>query len=95
MPTSEPLPGREMSVPYLILGDDAFPLSEFLMKLYSVEFQQGSRQRIFNYRLCHARRIVENAFGIMTQVFQVFKKPLTLQVDTVIPVILACVTLHN
>lgn len=65
------------------------------MKPYSGEFQQGSRQRIFNYRLCRARRIVENAFGIMASVFQVFKKPLTVQVDTVIPVILACVALHN
>lgn len=95
IPISEPLPGREMSVPYVIIGDDAFSLSEFLMKPYSGEFQQGSRQRIFNYRLCRARRIVENAFGIMTSVFQVFKKPLTVQVDTTIPVILVCVTLHN
>ena len=51
-------------------GDDAFGLRPYMMKPY------GSRglddeQRIFNYRLSMARRVVENAFGIMANHFQV------------------------
>ncbi|KAJ4426228.1 hypothetical protein ANN_27039 [Periplaneta americana] len=32
LPSPEPLPGREVQQPYVILGDDAFALSENLMK---------------------------------------------------------------
>lgn len=95
LPEDEPLPSGDVNLPYVIVGDDAFPLTHYLMKPYSGEHQQGSSKRVFNYRLCRARRIIENVFGILTSVFRVFKKPLTVEVGTVIPVILACVVLHN
>jgi len=34
LPQPVPLNGREKSVPYLFNGDEAFPLSENLMKVY-------------------------------------------------------------
>lgn len=95
LPEDEPLLSGDVNLPYVIIGDDAFPLTHYLMKPYSGEHQQGSSKRVFNYRLCRARRIIENVFGILTSVFRVFKKPLTVEVGTVIPVILACVVLHN
>lgn len=95
LPEDEPLPCGDVNLPYVIVGDDAFPLTHYLMKPYSREHQLGSAQRVFNYRLCRARRIIENVFGILTSVFRVFKKPLLVEVGTVIPIILACVVLHN
>lgn len=68
IPADEPLPGRDMHVSYVIIGDVAFPLSNFPMKPYRGEHQRGSRQRIFNFRLCRAQKSVENAFGIMASV---------------------------
>ena len=34
LPTSKPLPGREKPIPYVLSGDDAFPLTKDLMKPY-------------------------------------------------------------
>ena len=52
-------------------------------------------QRIFNYRLSRARRIVENAFGIMASRFRVFRRPLLVKTETVDLIVLACTALHN
>jgi hypothetical protein len=50
---------------------------------------------IFNYRLSRARRIVENAFGILTNCFQCFLTTLQLGPESASDVVLACVCLHN
>lgn len=70
LPTPEPLEGRNKDIPYFFIGDEAFPLSDNLMKLYSGMHMKGSLKRIYNYRLSRARRVVENAFGIVSAVFR-------------------------
>ncbi|CAH2011243.1 unnamed protein product [Acanthoscelides obtectus] len=77
----------------LIIGDDAFPLRNNLLKPYT-----GSltiKQRIFNYRLSRARRVVENAFGILSARFRIFHKVINLKLDTVDLVVKASCALHN
>ena len=63
-PEPEYLPGSLERVPYSLIGDDAFPLRPWLMKPFP-QRQMTTEERIYNYRLCRARRVVENAFGIM------------------------------
>lgn len=63
-PDPEPLPGDDHPVPYFVLADDAFPLRCYLMKPYPLQ-KMTREQRIYNYRLSRARRVIENAFGIM------------------------------
>ena len=53
-----------LDVPFYRLGDEAFALDEHLMKPYPYRSAMGD-QKVFNYRLSRARRIVENAFGIL------------------------------
>nr|CAI5834070.1 unnamed protein product [Callosobruchus analis]CAI5861674.1 unnamed protein product [Callosobruchus analis] len=76
-------------------GDEAFALNDNLMKPYSGFYEKGSKQRIFNYRLSRARRVVENAFGICSTVFRVLRKPLLLKPENAQLVVMACVHLHN
>ena len=48
----------------VIVGDEAFPLKPYLMRVFPSS-KLNRERRIFNYRLCRARRIVENVFGIL------------------------------
>jgi len=61
------------------IGDEAFPLSENLMKVYPGQHPKGSKERIFNYRICRVGRVVENVFGLASSVFRVLRKPMLLE----------------
>lgn len=95
LPAPIPLPGREKSVPYFMIGDEAFPLNEHIMKVYSGLHPKGSVKRHFNYRLCRARRVVENVFGISSSVFRVLRKPMLLEPEKAEVVVMAVAHLHN
>lgn len=94
IPNAEPLAGRIVPTPYVIVADEAFPLKENIMKPYPGPLEQSPR-RIFNYRLSRARRVVENAFGLLSSVFRLFRKPLCLNVENAEVVVTACLYLHN
>lgn len=84
-----------VEVPYVILADKAFALNEYTMKPFQGEAQKGSPERIFNYRLSRARRVVENAFGILSSVFRVLRKPMLLHPETATKVVLSTIYMHN
>ena len=90
LPEETPLPGRHIHMPYVILGDEAFPLTENIMKPYSGTHSKGSRERIFNYRLSRARRVVENVL-----VFRILRKPMLLQPEKAEIIALTIVYVHN
>lgn len=95
IPDDNALPGRRTPVPFVFVADDAFPLQDHVMKPYPGTQEAGSTERIFNYRLSRARRIVENAFGILSAVFRVLRKPLLLEPEKSKLIVLTCVYLHN
>ena len=51
-------------IPYYIVGDNALGINKSLMNPFSIRNMEH-HERIFNYRLSRARRVVENAFGIL------------------------------
>jgi hypothetical protein len=69
------LPATETQLPCFLVGDEAFPLTKFMMRPYPGRGMTTSR-RIFNYRLSRARRCIENTFGIMASKFRIFRKPI-------------------
>lgn len=79
----------------VILGDEAFPLQTYLMKPFTRRNIFTDREKIYNYRLCRARRIVENAFGILVSRFQIFKRPIALSPEKTIKLTKAACALHN
>ena len=93
-PPAEPLPQDDQDMPYFIVGDDAFALRTWMMKPYSKRHLTDP-ERISNYRLSRARRIVENAFGILARRFQCLLTTLKQRPKTVESIVLACVCLHN
>ena len=93
-PDPEPMPNDDRNTPYLILGDDAFGLRTYLMKPYS---QRGltNGQLITNYRISRGRRVVENAFGILAQRWQLLLTTMMQTPDNMKVIVEACVCLHN
>lgn len=93
-PLPNPLPGDNRNTEYFLVGDDAFALRPYMMNPFP---SRGLtvEERMFNYRLSRARRIVENAFGILALRFQVLLSTMQQEPDTVRLIVKACVCLHN
>lgn len=94
LPADEPLPDGDTDVPYFFIGDDAFALRSWLMKPFSKR-DLTRQEQVFNYRLSRARRIVENAFGILANRFGCLLTTLRVSPSTATDVVLACCILHN
>ncbi|XP_067245510.1 uncharacterized protein [Chanodichthys erythropterus] len=95
IPAPAPLPESDQLAPYCIVADEAFPLKEYLMKPYPNR-KLSVEQRIFNYRLSRARRVVENAFGILANRFRVLLTTINIQSTAKVEdIVLSCCALHN
>lgn len=94
IPNPTPLPPEGIKVPYVFVADDAFPMQEHVMRSYGGH-NLSTKQKVFNYRLCKARRYVECAFGIFSNKWRIFHTPLNLSRETATQVVKAGVILHN
>nr|CAH7727264.1 unnamed protein product [Callosobruchus chinensis] len=70
IPRDTEIPPAMEQFPYVIVADEAFPLKTYLMRPGSDE------EKIYNYRRSRARRVVENAFGILAGRWRIFLKPI-------------------
>lgn len=97
MPPPQCIPQTDLLAPFVIVGDQAFPLLVNLMRPFPENQSIGnSLKEEFNYRLSRARRVSENAFGISTSLFTIFTKPFDIRCDaTRNDLIFSTCLLHN
>ena len=98
-PPPKPLPNFPLGgmVPHVIVADEAFPLTQQIMRPYP-RFRISTlpkQKAIFNYRLSRARMVVENAFRILAMRWRLFDRRLALCADNAEKIIKACCVLHN
>ena len=97
LPGPKRLPGTTTELPHVIVADEAFPLMDNIMRPYPGrrEARMGEAASVFNYRLSRARRIVENAFGILAQVWRLYRRPLNVTPEHAQLLVMATCVLHN
>jgi len=70
-------PTHQYNLPYVLVGDQGYPLKEYLMRPYPMDKGRVPRQKeIFNYRLSRAQSTVECAFGILVAKWRCLKTEL-------------------
>ena len=94
IPAPEPLPGHHTPLPWFFVGDAAFALAPWMQKPFPYQ-GLNRRQRIYNYRLSRARRIIENAFGILVMHWRCLTTTMGLAPENASKVVIACLNLHN
>lgn len=95
LPEERCLPGTESpKVPYFLVADAAFGLHKHMLRPYAGTHLTVEK-RIFNYRLCRARRYIECTFGILSNKWRLLHRPLNVQTDFAVDIVKACVVLHN
>ncbi|XP_068083469.1 uncharacterized protein [Anabrus simplex] len=95
LPEEKSLPGTESpKVPYFFVGNEVFGLNKYLLRPFGGT-HLTVKKIIFNYRLCRARRYVECAFGILTNKWRVFHRPINVEPDFAVIIVNACIVLHN
>ena len=82
-------------LPYVLVGDEAFPLTEYLLRPYPGKAGLTQNRKIYNYRLSRARRTIENTFGILVSQWRILKKPIICTVDKAMKIVQAIVCIHN
>lgn len=94
LPQASPVDGIAENLPFVMLGDDAYPLKTYLMKPYSKRLL-SHEEKVFNYRLSRARRCIECAFGILTAKWRLLGKCIETEVDKAERIVKAICLLHN
>lgn len=94
IPNGKPLANNGKTVPFVLIGDEGFALSNNLLRPYARK-NLSEKKKVFNYRLSSTRRSVECSFGILANKWRVFHRPLNVSVDFAVDIVKACCILHN
>nr|CAH7763577.1 unnamed protein product [Callosobruchus chinensis] len=95
-PQPRQIPRSTMTLPYVILGDQGYPLKKYLLRPYPAGTAERPREtEIYNYRLSRARRTVECAFGILVSKWRCLKTELQVEPHHVDKLVLTACLLHN
>ena len=94
IPPPKLLPSTNIVLPYIILGDEAYPLTSYLMRPFPRQ-DLNEPNKIFNYRLSRARRCIECAFGILLAEWRILTAEIDVSVLNCEQMIKTACLLHN
>jgi hypothetical protein len=97
-PPDTPLPDAPDlgPLPYVLIGDEAFPLRQNLMRPFPGRTGRLPLiQQQYNYRLSRARRVVENGFGILASRWRVYHTKIDVKPTAAKQIVKATLVLHN
>ena len=80
--------------PLVTIGDSAFPQFAWLIKAYN-ENTRDNQKKYFNKRLCGARVVTENAYGMLKGRWRILFKKIECQLFNLRYIVMACMGLHN
>lgn len=86
--------GFDDKLPFMFVADEGFGQSNFILRPFAGKFLSVEK-RVFNYRLCRARRYIECAFGILANKWRIFHRALNVDPKLANLIIKTCCTLHN
>ncbi|KAL0103964.1 hypothetical protein PUN28_016968 [Cardiocondyla obscurior] len=83
------------AIPFVLVADEAFALTNYMMRPYPRSKHLNRQKKVFNYRLSRARRVIESAFGILAAKWRIYRRAIIASVSTAEKIIQATVCLHN
>lgn len=95
IPVEEKINNSLKVLPYVFVTDDAFTLRCDMMKPFRQAGLNSQDRKIFNYRLSRAKRIVENAFGILAARFRIFHTQINIEPNNIESVVMASCAMHK
>jgi hypothetical protein len=94
VPPDQELPGTNMKLPNVMIGDEAYPLKEYLMRPYPRRVLTPQRDH-FNKRLSRARKCIECAFGILYAKWRILSKDIETFPEKASVIVKCACLLHN
>nr|CAI5846601.1 unnamed protein product [Callosobruchus analis] len=83
-------PTNHLRTPVCICGEEAVALHYHLLRPFGGH-ELDQLKRTFNYRLTRARRYVESAFGILSNEWRIFHRPMNVSFDLAVDIVITCV----
>ncbi|XP_042868695.1 protein ALP1-like isoform X2 [Penaeus japonicus] len=94
VPNSKPICSNGEAMPYVFVGDEAFGISDHVQCPYGGK-NLNLKEKMFNYRLSRARRYIECTFGILSNKWRIFHRPIDVSCDFAEILVKSCCVLHN
>ena len=94
IPKPSPLPNTNITAPYVLVGDEAYPLLSFLLKPYGGGILTV-KDMAYNDRLSICWKTIECAFGILNSKWRLLSKCSETNVDLIDDIEKCMCVLHN
>lgn len=93
-PEPEFLPETQVEAPFVLVGDEAYPLLSYLLRPYGGKGLDGVKKH-FNDRLSRIRKCIECAFGILRAKWRILATSIDTSLETADDIVKALCLLHN